>query len=399
MRIQRYASHRRSAESVEATTVTTAGPIINASPTMGVAGNGLLFALVTSSTSPPFQITRNGVLDTITGNVTELYYHNHTCYQVNTSNAWYLWNTTSNAWAVTTNPIPTGQFTVSGGQILDPTGAVWRGLGVAVYAASAASGGASLAQTIRSRFPGMNLLRLSFDDSALTDPTTHAAFVNDMTNNHVAVVFEDHNINETVLTSSTTPTLAAETAWYVSVVNAYPNNPYVLFQTMNEPNVGDGAQMQATYNGIRGAGCSRLIFFEAGFAAQGNLSGIDTSIFSTMTNVAWDYHAYVDPPNNWTVQQIVTRNNTTIANLNAVHSADGVMPVLLLEIGNQIVYATNNDPSGVAEITAAFQNPVGACAWIWHAGGGPTGIQDNLTNADTTLNSYGQQVAGLIAAG
>lgn len=62
------------------------------------------------------------------------------------------------------------------------------------------------------------------------------------------------------------------------------------------------------------------------------------------------------------------------------------------------------DLNGDGEVQATFTNPslAGFAAWFWNYEDG--GIVDNMTDNSTlpntpTLNSYGQEVAGYIAAG
>lgn len=97
-------------ESLQGTTITSAGPIINASTTPGTA----------APTNGPFntfsisggQVIRNGVTDTAnpaTG-VTELYYSNHTTFEVGTNGnsfgtpGWWQDGGTLDSWAACSNP-------------------------------------------------------------------------------------------------------------------------------------------------------------------------------------------------------------------------------------------------------------------------------------------------------
>lgn len=85
------AHHRRrppvlGTESVQGFDVTTVGPTINASRTPGAAAPTGPFN--TFSITSGAQILRNGILDSITSAVTELYYSNHTLYQFG-SGQWY----------------------------------------------------------------------------------------------------------------------------------------------------------------------------------------------------------------------------------------------------------------------------------------------------------------------
>jgi hypothetical protein len=84
-------------ESAEGFTVTTINaPVVFASTTTGspdLPGPWLQFNLVNTGTGRDPQIALNGTTQTPTGFVSKLVYHNHTLWQVNTSNNWYYWNT------------------------------------------------------------------------------------------------------------------------------------------------------------------------------------------------------------------------------------------------------------------------------------------------------------------
>lgn len=88
-------------ESVDGTSVTTVGPVINASRTPGSASAGPFdtFGL----TANPGFIIFNGVADTVTSsNVIMLYYIGHKTYQQNNASLWWVWSGT--AWVSTTDP-------------------------------------------------------------------------------------------------------------------------------------------------------------------------------------------------------------------------------------------------------------------------------------------------------
>jgi parallel beta-helix repeat protein len=87
-------------ESAEATTITTVGPALTDS-------HGNTWTL--TNTGNPFQIAVNGVMDTPTGYVTQLVYHNHQVWQENSFLNWYYKGQPSDAWTVngTVGPFPT----------------------------------------------------------------------------------------------------------------------------------------------------------------------------------------------------------------------------------------------------------------------------------------------------
>jgi hypothetical protein len=112
---------------------------------------------------------------------------------------------------------------------------------------------------MRNLLPGLNLVRIAcytFDT-----PATFAPFVNAMTANKIVCVFENHDGTVTVYSGTQ---LTNESNWYASLASYYLGNPYVWFQSMNEPGANDYPQMQATYNAIRATGNNTIIAFGAG---------------------------------------------------------------------------------------------------------------------------------------
>jgi Cellulase (glycosyl hydrolase family 5) len=296
----------------------------------------------------------------------------------------------------------TAGFTVSGGKILDPTGAVWHGQGAGVLDQEitgdiGTASGAALAARMRGLLPGINLVRVA--NYVMNTPASYAAFVNAMTAAHVVVVFEDHCTQTPVLTGTA---LTNESNWYASLASFYLGNPYVWFQSCNEPGHGDYLQMQATYNAVRETGNNAPVIFEAGYGAGGDPTTLGSTTFTnSMRNIGWDKHGYDnDSGFSANLATITSTMNSLIASIQTVTSADGLMPVICLETGNS-TDGTNVDPGGFQVIQSNFANPnlVGNAAWLFDSlyGNVPA---DNLTNpGGTTLNAYGQQVAGYVANG
>lgn len=73
-----------SGESASGTFVNSVGPTLNASPTPGTPGSGNLLGINSSG-----QVVTNGVAQTGTAGVFELYYVNHTAYQLAVDDSWY----------------------------------------------------------------------------------------------------------------------------------------------------------------------------------------------------------------------------------------------------------------------------------------------------------------------
>lgn len=302
-------------------------------------------------------------------------------------------------------------FSVSNGQILDPSGNVWRGAGIGilddyVFGNYGYTGGTALAAQVLDVFPNMNLLRLACYSGhacyTANNPADYAAFVTYFTSRGIVVVIEHHDVSHTVLTGTA---LAEESNWYATLATYYINNPYVMFQTMNEPASGGATQQVATYNAIRGTGSNAIIFFEAGDWAGGDTGTLgDTSVFHTLHNVGWDLHTYYNHVD-VSYQDILDDQNARIDYLQSFDSADGDMPVISLEGGNSF-NGTNLDPDEGPRIDINFTNPrlAGFAAWAWNAYASCSRA-DNLLNYDLISNpsgpkgftSYGLRVANYIS--
>jgi hypothetical protein len=90
-------------ESADKTSVTTAGPVINASRTPGTASTGPFdtFAL----TANPGFIVVNGVTDTVTSlEVVQLFYKGHQTFQQNSALLWWMWDGTTPWVSTPTDP-------------------------------------------------------------------------------------------------------------------------------------------------------------------------------------------------------------------------------------------------------------------------------------------------------
>ena len=291
----------------------------------------------------------------------------------------------------TTTPAASGNFSVALGQIIDPSGNVWHGYGVAVDTTDVDAFGAGLAATLQSEFPGINLVRLA---GAVGDsPDSYAPFVNAMTALNAVVVIENHANTPTVLTGND---LTNESSWYATMASYYINNPYVMFQTINEPSPGDADEMVATYAAIRGTGNNAIIFMEAGQGA-GGIDGTlgNTSVFGSMQNVGWDLHCYNWQTNSADIPTIQADQNSRIATYQAITSASGVMPVVSLETGISTT-GYSNDVGGTQEVQATFSNTnlSGASAWAWDT---YQALNILTSSFNGPLTDYGNQVAWYIA--
>jgi hypothetical protein len=290
---------------------------------------------------------------------------------------------------------------VSSGQIVDGNNNPWRGLGIAVIDHLVVEQGAAMWTKIKSWWPLTKLVRLAC--YATNPPATWAPFINAATADGCYVVLEHHPGSDFAYTGAV---LAEESAWYASLARYYNQNPFVLYQTINEPGVaarGSNDQMRATYDALRGAGYTGMIFCEAGEGADGYSWSVSSSasLFATMTNVAWDIHSYNWQSNYSTSSAVITSDmNSRIVDMQTVHSADGVMPCICLETGNSTA-GNAYDPGGPQTVWAAYQNLnlTGVTAWVWGDFTGFTNDFNNLTTdaVGTGITKYGYQVQAFLS--
>lgn len=396
-------------ESANNTVVTTVGPTItdSAFAVWGITAGGL--------------VSRNGVGDATTASVIELAYVNHVVWQENASLNWYSWLGTAWSAATTVSPlsgtptptpstsfVPSGQFRVSLGKIVSPSGTEFFARGINIF-----PGSATAAQVL-STFPGINMVRLAAQTGS--SASSLSAFVTGLTNANVVVEIEHHagisgGNNIPTGTAQTT-----ETNWYTSLASTFINNPYVWFGTINEPdntsNISSVAtNQQIIYNAIRATGNKNPIMLEMRGGWTNDFAVQNASIYASMTNVIWDVHYY-----NWisgrstnsaTVASFLNREiiagpsvslpgGGTMVGAQNVRSADGLVPCIIGEYGPSTTGALPDDPGGQLAVLAVQASVGGASkgslAWIWHAGDA-----DMLVSSGTTLTTYGQEVAAWIA--
>jgi hypothetical protein len=322
----------------------------------------------------------------------------------------------------TSTPTGTGQFHVQNGQIIDPNGNVFTARGINIGLEDMGD-----ASQILADFPGLNFIRLAVETSAdptqLPSPSEMAAFIQTMSAHGVVVEIEDHPWGSGANPQPdpyTGTQLTEESNWYASVASYYKDNPYVWFGTMNEPQSGTGmqAQVDATYSAIRGVGNNSMIMVEAGVGGgnpgtvgdgggyNGAGSGYTASDFATDTNIAWDMHFYDWVTGNSTNESTVlsdlygsAASHTGVAATETIKSADGTIPVIIGETG----ISAGNTAGGAQVIQAAFNNPwtSGAVAWAWYpqsaSGDANLAEDDDLTDGNGNLSSYGQTIASYIA--
>ena len=296
--------------------------------------------------------------------VAQIVYASGAVWEENASAQWYALNSSGAVASgpTTTSPLtgttpPPGGFHVNNSKIIDPNGKNWIGMGVDIHDFNLAAS----VSTIVNDFPGINLVRVAAPSGygeAWPAPSSFAAAVTSLTNAGIVVEFTDYSnsigtggggAQGAIFTGSL---LAAESAWYASMATYYKNNPYVWLGTNNEPALvyPDGksyatgpnslaAWQAATYAAIRNTGNTNPIFLEPsgsrppGYGGTPLVSYTDVSYIAKMTGVIWDPHVYSYQDGNST--NAATNNKLvvdTIAAVQSVKSADGVMPAIIGEV-------------------------------------------------------------------
>ena len=296
----------------------------------------------------------------------------------------------------------TPTFYVSNGQIIGPNGQPFKAQGIDILDATIGnvvgdpSGGALL-----QNFPDTNFVRLMlWSGYQLSQSAINA--IDWLTAKGIVVEICNYNGWPTVPTGSQ---LTQEVNFFSQIATTYKDNPYVWFNTENEPqDVSIGlpagsisAEQTAVYNAIRASGNTSMI----GLDLMGGYTTTDLvpSAYSSMTNVFWDQH-YYDWMSNYSSDVAANQNalSSEIANDQSIHSADGTMPVIVGEFGNATDGA-NTDPGATQAVQAVLNvgpqySGYSAFTYYWPASWGGTPGGDQLTNESTgTLTPYGQQIA------
>jgi hypothetical protein len=294
----------------------------------------------------------------------------------------------------TTTSGATGQFQIVNGQIINPNGGVFTAQGVNLYDSQMGD-----ASTVLADFPAVNFIRLNV--YSYQSPSAYASFIQTMTSKGIVVELEDHtnstgsNAGGGQGSAFTGSQLSNEQNWYSTMASAYASNPYVWFGTDNEPPQGGlSTWEQQTYNTIRNAGNNNPIMMELpGGGYPGNTAsayGMDPSVYTSMSNIVLDAHYYGWASGYSTDQQTVNSTLTSLVQgAQSITSANGTVPVIIGEYGPS-TDGQSTDQNGNQVLQAVQSSTVtsGSVAWGFNAG-----ANDNLTNADGTLTSFGQEVA------
>lgn len=236
----------------------------------------------------------------------------------------------------TATPTP-GQFTALNGAFYDPSGAVFIPRGINTLDAQL-----GYYTNIYTLFPNLNFVRLAACSGVWINPCPYngssgdtaasvTPFVNYLTSRHVVVMIEDH-INDFSIN-----TTQAEYNWYASMASAFNGNPYVWFETTNEPNnAADQSlaqEQQAIYNAIRGTGNPAPVIFMRKGGSVTNFSNYPSN-YSSMVNVGVDSHDYGDSSQNGVGPDEYELTNAVPALQNSLPPlSEGIPPAIIGEYG------------------------------------------------------------------
>ena len=250
-------------------------------------------------------------------------------------------------------------FSVSGGQIIGPNDRPFKAQGVDILDATVSSvvGDPSGGALLKS-FPDTNFVRLMLWSGYQLGQSAINA-IDWLTARGIVVEICNYNGWPTVPTGSQ---LTQEVNFFSQIATTYKNNPYVWFNTENEPqdtSIGlpagsITAEQVAVYNAIRATGNTNMV----GFDLTGGYStnGLNPPAYASMTNVFWDQH-YYDWMSNYSSDVGANQNSlaSEIASDQSIHSADGIMPVIVGEFGNATDGA-NTDPGATQAVQAVLKS-------------------------------------------
>lgn len=295
-----------------------------------------------------------------------------------------------------------GEFTIKDGHIVGPDGQTFIAKGIAVDAASAVRDEA----TILKYFPKVNTIRLvtgpdgntytGYNKSPAEVAQETQQFIDDMTKRGIVVEIDDHQPGD-LHQPATGAALKAEEDWYANLAKANKDNPYVWFQTPNEPVRGQDknfvndtvAEEKGIYDAIRGTGNNNIVVAEMAANYTADKITQDPSVFSqysSMQNVVFDYHFYEETPD-----YIKKR----LASTAPIADTQGVIPAIIGEYGNTDGSGRFLSAAGNENLKAVQESGLGNIAWTLHNGTAKTD-ENQLLDRNGQLTAYGQEVADYI---
>jgi hypothetical protein len=312
----------------------------------------------------------------------------------------------------TAPPSATGKFVVKDGNLIGPDGKPFLARGINVNDNQMSE--VMNKDLLIKLFPGLNIIRLNC--RAYADVGTFDAFVTYMTSKKIVVLFDDHTgISQPPYTGSQ---LSNEVDFFTRVAQHYKDNTYVWINGFNEP--GDGTnlagiteQQVAIYNGIRSVSPDVINVLELPSGGNPGLVGISATgydykgpmpqgAYKNMHNIVWGPHFYGWVPkfsnDRATVLAAFLGSTPTaqgIAAVQSIHSADGLVPVIIGEFGNSTTGdAIDADGDLVDDVVGT--SGYGFIAWHWNANSDPNQPGDKLVS-NGSLTDYGKKIAALIS--
>lgn len=355
----------------------------------------------------------------------------------------------------------TGQFSVSGGYLIDPTGAKFIPSGTNVYdedmqVAIQNSAGFPL----KNLYPGINYLRIGVcggGDCAINgagsgvagQPTSisyrSVSFYTQIAawcqTAKIVCEFEDHNSNGGYWEGSNLSLgslasyppagamLTSVTNFWSAMATQFKGNPYAWIGSLNEiggPSYNPSDLMAqstyhlALYNAIRATGNTNMIDFCSGFGCGNHgtlgLAALNAADYANMTNVMWLIHDYGSYASVSAAQADLV--GTTAPNQDGgpgcygyvcqqqILSHDGVMPVIFNEWGSSDGNAssTNGQNLATALQNAAASGGIGQGSYDFFNLSTSQFQQVNnggtagLSGSQYSLTTWGGIVAAVIAA-
>jgi hypothetical protein len=187
------------------------------------------------------------------------------------------------------------------------------------------------------------------------------------TQNKIVLIFDAHDYSggSNYVYNYQDGSLQAAIAWFQSLATAYKDNPYVWFQTENEPGTPNEDEMNGLYDAVRNAGNETVVALS--WVTWGYTDRTVHSIANRMHNVIIDLHYYA--MSTGSDNHDIEAHKNTIANNNhminaAYKSQDGEIPICCLEFGDACCGQV--EPAGQVAIQAVCESVFrGWTLWNW----------------------------------
>ena len=328
-------------------------------------------------------------------------------------------------------PVPSGNFQIKGGWVIDPSGKKFVSEGVNLYWDPGDV--QSLQANLKNLMPGANHVRV------IVFPTYHSntqwtfepasdfqAFAQWCQAQKVVCEFEDHSSNggywESDIpggigaTMSAPPTgsqLGQDLAFWSAMAKQFVGNPYAWIGSLNEL-CADGCLYQngasistyelALYNAIRATGNQNIVSLEGGTngnpGSVGPALGFDPKAYLQMTNIVYWMHAYYSGSNAGALARLqgsIASSSGYLAQQQLL-SADGVVPINFNEYGSESTASPSSSDGAaiVSAMQAVAANGIGGVGFVWF---NPNGVPDySMTNSGQSLTTWGSIVAAMVKA-